>query len=294
MLLRKIPPIEPRSEGRLSYQYEIERRLADRLRQASKEERRRLYSEVYDELFRSVPDHPQVVGIADPAGLQRTAANRAKCLSRFLTPHSTFLEVGPGDCILALEVAKIVAKVYAVDVSAEITQRSELPANFQLILSDGCSISVPPNSVDVAYSDQLMEHLHPDDALEQLRNLYLALKPGGVYICNTPNRLTGPHDISKYFTEEPTGFHLKEFTTTDLVRILRAAGFRKVQVPVPARGGYLPIPTLPAVATRYVVVPSGPAVAIESVLERLPRKTARWVASRFYVRWLFSRVLAIK
>jgi len=60
------------------------------------------------------------------------------------------------------------------------------PANFTLIISDGCSIPAQRNSVDVAYSNQLMEHLHPDDALEQVHNVLDVLKPGGVYICITP------------------------------------------------------------------------------------------------------------
>jgi SAM-dependent methyltransferase len=201
---------ETRTVERLSYQYEIERRLAARLRDAGREDRRHLYADVYNEFFRAVPDHPQLVCIADPVTQARDAARRAQCLSRFLTPQSVFLEMGPGDCALAIKVAQSVRKVYAVDVSAEITKSATLPDNFELILSDGSSVPVAPNSVDVAFSDQLMEHLHPDDAMEQLRNLYRALKPGGVYVCVTPNRFSGPHDVSKYFTDEPTGFHLQK------------------------------------------------------------------------------------
>ena len=103
-------------------------------------------------------------------------------------------------------------QVYALDVSAEITSRVSLPSNFKLILSDGTSVPLPPESVDVAYSNQLMEHLHPDDALEQLQGIWRALRPGGVYICLTPNRVNGPHDISQYFDSVATGFHLKEYT----------------------------------------------------------------------------------
>ena len=39
-----------------------------------------------------------------------------------------------------------------------------------------------------------------------LANLYRALKPGAVYVCITPNRLSGPHDISLYFDSVATGF----------------------------------------------------------------------------------------
>jgi SAM-dependent methyltransferase len=117
--------------------------------------------------------------------------------------------------------------VYALDVSAEITRTDTLPANFSLILSDGTTIDVPPDSITVAYSNQLMEHLHPDDALEQLSNIYRALAPGGIYICVTPNRLTGPHDISRHFDPVATCLHLKEYTNTELMALLRRVGFRK-------------------------------------------------------------------
>lgn len=80
----------------------------------------------------------------------------------------------------------------------------------------------------MAYSNQLMEHLHPDDAVEQLRNIHHVLRPGGVYICITPNKLCGPHDVSRGFDEKPTGFHLKEYDNRDLTRLFRQAGFRRV------------------------------------------------------------------
>jgi len=85
-----------------------------------------------------------------------------------------------------------------------------------------------------------MEHLHPDDAHEQLHNILDVLKPGGVYICITPNRITGPHDISRGFDEEATGFHLKEYTTSELTALFRQVGFSKIRPHVGARGSYLP------------------------------------------------------
>ena len=110
----------------------------------------------------------------------------------------------------ASELAKYVQRVYAIDVSDEISGKTKLPHNCNLILSDGTSIPVDPGSVDIAYSNQLMEHLHPDDAVEQLYHIHEALKPGGMYICITPNRLCGPHDISRSFDDTPRGFHLRE------------------------------------------------------------------------------------
>ncbi|MGF1491700.1 MAG: class I SAM-dependent methyltransferase [Microcoleaceae cyanobacterium] len=223
-----IPKTEQRSVEQIQEHYSLERRLAHRIKDSTKEQRQHLYSEVYDELFQKLPHHPQLTRKSSPEITAWIVTQRMQLLRHYLSPSVTYLEVGPGDCSLPIEVSKQVKKVYAVDVSTEIAKQITFPDNVEFAISDGCSIPVPDNSVDVAYSHQLMEHLHPDDALEQLRNLYRALAPGGIYICITPNRLSGPHDISRYFDEVATGFHLKEYTVTELSDLFRAVGFSKV------------------------------------------------------------------
>ncbi len=233
-----------RSNERIRQHYLIEKELAARLRTASKQERQNLYTEVYDELFRRVPDHPQLSLKLDTAAQQDNLNQRLALLRKFLRRDVTYLEIGPGDCTLANEVARLVRKVYAVDVSHEITKELELPDNVELIISDGSSIPVPNDSIDLAYSDQLMEHLHPDDAVDQLANIYRSLVPGGRYICITPNRLSGPHDVSQYFDDVASGFHLKEYTLRELSGVFSRVGFRRFQALVGARGFELRVPAL--------------------------------------------------
>jgi SAM-dependent methyltransferase len=221
----------------------IERELADRLRSASRADRRKLYSQIYDELFRRIPHHPQL-SIKEQPPEQATAKvlATARFLQSLAPSEIVFLEVGPGDCQLAMEMATKAQRVYAIDVSDEITRTDRTPENFRLVLSDGSSIPVPAESVDLAYSDQLMEHLHPEDAREQLRNIYRALKPGGQYFCVTPNRLSGPHDVSGYFDDLATGLHLQEYTIGELIALFRQSGFAKIRGYVGARGHYLRFP----------------------------------------------------
>ena len=136
-------------------------------------------STMYQELFERVPDHPRLLGRPEAlAQRQRDVEWNFAQLKPYLTPGCTFLEIGAGDCALARRVAPIAGHVYAADISDQ-TQGVPLPPNVSLVISDGCSIDVPEASVDVAFSDQLMEHLHPDDALEQLANIRRALRPGG-------------------------------------------------------------------------------------------------------------------
>jgi SAM-dependent methyltransferase len=271
---------ELRSEAQLREHELIERELADRLRSAAPAERRALYPLVYDELYRRVPDHP----MNRPAQHDRTGGIEQDLafLRRFLRPTSVFMEIGAGDCALSCRVAARVRRVVAIDVSEEIMRQAQPPANVELVLSDGCSIPVAEGSVDVAFSDQLMEHLHPDDAAEQLRNIYRSLAPGGVYVCITPNRLYGPRDISIYFDDVATGLHLREYTAGELGSLFRSAGFSGVRFYAGARGW-------------FVSAPSSLVLAAEGALAALSPGARRRVADNKPMRALLGlRVAGVK
>lgn len=243
-----------RSDAALRHHYEVEKELAARLRSASKEQRSKLYSDAYDELYARVPDHPQLMRKAARVSRAQAVLAQRRFIDRFFKRNDlTFLEVGAGDCALALDVARQATRVYAIDVSSGITGGLTPPPNFSLVLSDGCSIPVAAGSVDVAYSNQLMEHLHPDDADGQLQNIYRALKVGGMYVCITPNRLSGPHDVSDGFDEVATGFHLKEYTVFDLDRLFKRAGFATVRSYSAIHGMYIRTPMMLLVMTEWVL-----------------------------------------
>ena len=74
-------PIPPgASVAELRRQFAVEKELADRLKAASREERTELYGMVYDELFRRLPDLPQVRQRQDPAAqAQLVELSRGGC-----------------------------------------------------------------------------------------------------------------------------------------------------------------------------------------------------------------------
>ena len=266
-----------RTLAQIREQYEIEKELANKLRHAPRDQRKGLYTAVYDELFRRIPHHLQLTAKINSEGQAKIIHRQMNLLKRFCLPQTVYMEIGPGDCLLACEVAKYVKKVFAVDVSNEITRTQVTPPNFELIFSDGCSIPVPQNSVNVAYSNQLMEHLHPDDACEQLQNIYRSLAKGGMYICITPHKFTGPHDISKYFDEVSTGLHLKEYTLRELLNIFRKAGFSKFKIVASAKGINLTLPTFPVRLLEQIL----------SILSYgLRKKISGWVVFRIFFRGL--------
>ena len=169
----------------------------------------------------------------------------------FLSPDAIVAEIGPGRCKFAIALARYCRRIYGVDVT-DWSPAESRPSNFTHVLTDGIHIPLPNDSVDIVISNQLMEHLHPDDAVEQLREVFRIVRTGGTYICVTPNRLHGPHDSSAHFDDLPcpivegsyvaNGLHLKEYTNLELSRLFRAAGFHRTRHFAGARGTYVELP----------------------------------------------------
>lgn len=267
-LLCSIPANEARTPDRLHYHFSVERDLATRLKATSKSQRSAAYPKIYDELFSKVGDHPSLTRASSQAARRAYILEQLKAMEQWLTPATVYLEIGAGDAALASEVAKRVRRVHATEVSKTIIERPNLPRNLEVIIVQGADVPVEPGSVDLAYSNQVMEHLHPEDALEQLANIHRALKPGGKYVCVTPNRLNGPHDISRYFEKTAAGLHLKEYTFAELSGLMRESGFRHVSACYMTEG-------------HARVLPAGPISALEQIVALTPMGARRSGLSRF-------------
>ncbi|HEX5453007.1 MAG TPA: methyltransferase domain-containing protein [Stellaceae bacterium] len=228
-----------RSAERLIAHYRLERALSDRLRQAPREARSRVYQEVYQDLFAALPDHPQRLVRRDHAA---NVEARCRRLGKRLQPHYVFLEIGCGDAALSFAVAHSVRTAYGLDVTEALIDFAAAPANFTFRRTTGIDIPLPSEAVDFAYSNQLIEHLHPDDAADRLKEVWRVLKPGGRYMCVTPSRITGPHDISCFFDYQAAGLHLREYDYGSLRMLFRDAGFRKFSCSASARSLEIGLP----------------------------------------------------
>jgi SAM-dependent methyltransferase len=270
-----------RAATEIESHYRVEKELAERLRAAPRAQRLRLYGEVYDELFRRVPTHPQLTRKRSPEEQRAAIDERLALLRRFVDADTVFLEIGAGDACLTREIARVAKRSYALDVSNEILGGVTDP-RVTTVLSDGCSVPVPDGTVTLAYSYQVMEHIHPEDALEQLRNIYRAIAPGGSYLCITPSRLNGPHDVSQFYDRVAQGFHLKEYTARELFKLFREVGFRRVEPYV-------------GMAHRYFRLPMWMMSAIEGFFSMLPHRLRRWLGNlRGVQNLLFISIRAMK
>lgn len=224
-ILRKL---SGRNEERLRIHYEVERSIAEKLKHANKEERKAIYHTMYDELFKKIPDHSRLNRRKSPVKSKKAVELNYRFLKKHLKNVNSFMEFAPGDGKLAVKIAEKIPEVFAVDISNQLDKNEEVPENMKLIIYDGYQLNHPTESVNLVFSNQLIEHFHPEETLEHFNLVYSLLKPSGTYIFKTPHRYSGPWDISRYFSNEPEGFHLKEWTYNELIKLARETGFKNI------------------------------------------------------------------
>jgi cyclopropane fatty-acyl-phospholipid synthase-like methyltransferase len=220
----------PRSAEQLQNHFEVERELAARLRSSTRQERTALYEHLYSELFNRVPDHPRLHRRESKEQTNRSNQSKFALIKKFLKPEMTVLDFGAGDCHFASFLASKVKQVHALEIADQRPKGFQQPANMHLTLYDGYHLEgIQDCTIDLAFSDQLIEHFHPDDTPLHFQLMYRLLKQGGRYVIRTPSAIIGPHDISKYFSSKPEGFHLKEWTYTELGRLAYETGFTSIE-----------------------------------------------------------------
>lgn len=221
-------PSQSRSPERLRHHYDVERELAARMRTSNREERTELFKILYTELFERVPDHPRLTRRETPEQSRINVEKQFRLIAPHLQPEMTLLEIAPGDCRLSLEATRHCAHVIGADISDQRDPDESFPGNFEMIVYDGYQLdSLPDASVDIIFSYQFLEHLHPDDVPLHLDLVHRLLKPGGLYILDTPHRYSGPHDISRLFGGKLDCFHFQEWTIGGLKKTLGNHGFNQ-------------------------------------------------------------------
>ena len=225
---------------------------------ARAEDRPGVYARVYDEFYARFGREAHGDFEADS-----TRAQLAFIGHFVKSPDAAFVEFGPGRCALLFEMAKRVREVVGVEASAVAFGHHDAPANARMIVAPQGRWDMPDGSADVVYSNQVLEHLHPDDCEAVVAQAFRVIRPGGLLLTLTPNRLTGPHDVSRTVPDYPefpvaVGLHLREYDNAGMGRMMRRAGFERVQVFLGSN-------------RTGVIAPLAVATMIEGVLEALPR-----------------------
>jgi SAM-dependent methyltransferase len=249
-------------------QFEKERELAQMIRSAAPGDRPRAYHEAYKQLYQLFPDIA-----TNEAEESNRVFTTMSFLEGFVGSAEVACEVGAGRCLLARALAKRFTRVIALDV-APLTDAVNWPSNLQHVVFDGMRIDAAASSADLVVSDNVLEHVHPDDALPELREMLRVLKPRGYIAILTPNKVNGPHDVSADFSREPEGLHLKEYSSLGMKKLLREAGCVSVRAYIGFNG-------------RYVSMLPEVGALIEFVACSLPRRflrlrKIRWILPNRY------------
>ena len=199
---------------------EVEGGLTDKLILSSEAARSSAFEEAYTELFQQFP---WLSSAKASSSLDPWAA--------LMKPNARVYEIGSGAGVLADFLSKRNFDYTATDIARE---RREAPAQARPGLrwreTDGVHLDryEEPESYDYIISDQVVEHLHPDDILTHFRTARILLKPGGSYIVRTPHRRHGGHDLSRVFGLKTAVFlHLHEFTYREFDYICHETGHSK-------------------------------------------------------------------
>jgi SAM-dependent methyltransferase len=230
------------SPGKILGEYRTERALRWRFLNAPAAERGALYVAAFEEVLRRSSEDLESRRLLIERSRTHAAAT-ARALRRYMGRNTHVVEMGPGDGRLAVLLAASARRVTMVDVRDTLARMSDRPSTLELLVTDGTGAPLPPASADLVFADQLIEHLHPADAEAIHRDVFAALRPGGAFICYSPNRLLVPHDLTRYFDcEAPAGLHLREYSLRELAALLRRLGFARVRPLVGARSLWLPAP----------------------------------------------------
>jgi SAM-dependent methyltransferase len=242
--------------------YNVEKSLRGRLLDAPAEQRAAVFLRAYDELFECCPWHP-ALGEAALSDSMPRQQRLVEALQPFLPRNreARILEIGCGMGELLTGLCQLGYDCTGLDVSStridRLQHRQGPRLRFQQ--AEGTRLRFADASFDVVISIQLFEHLHPDDAETHLRETCRVLKPGGSYLLETPNKWAGPGDVSRFFSDQPEGFHLCEYSVAELSRLLSRAGYAQVSV----------------VRWRRGVLSTKAAIRIERLWNLLPRKVRR-------------------
>lgn len=181
----------------------------------------------------------QIINYEDEERFEETGRGELERLRPYLTPDSTVLDLGCGIGRIARYVAPNCATLWAVDASPRMLElaRGRLAgeANVRYALcADTRVADVPDASVDFVYSIIVLQHLEKEHAFLLVEDVVRMLRPGGRALFTWPN-LLDDFFLDSFLSYAHDGgsanpSRARMYTTTELERLLPAAGFSAVEV----------------------------------------------------------------
>ena len=283
-----IPTDADITEEMILKHWELEKRLTRELLECSPENRWGIFERCYSTLYGELWWLNRFIN----AGSALPPSQRYKnwvCLIG--QPPKKIYEIGSGKGDMITYLARCGFKCRATEITRERGQKHAFEhPNLSWGISDGVHLErfEDLNSYDVVVSDQVIEHLHPDDLYEHFKGVLSILSSRGRYIFVTPHRYMGPSDVSRVFKcDKPMGMHLKEYTYQGLKELLKRAGFKDIQavLAIPPKVTQLfGISVKPRASRTYLDY----LCVVEKLISLLPSQRFKRKAARLFMFILFS------
>jgi len=276
------------TEDMILAHWELEKRLTKELLESNSENRWEVFERGYTTLYSELDWLNRLQGTAITIPPSRRYRNWVSLIGQL--PNRTY-EVGSGKGELITYLTSYGFECKGTELTHERTQQwvSGDP-NLSWAITNGIHLDQfeRPNSYDIVISDQVIEHLHPDDLCEHFKGVMSILSNGGSYVFGTPHRHAGSYDVSGVFRCDKTkGMHLKEYTYAELKQLLAQAGFEYIyavlRIPTSSTilttvGNLLGPMAKPRTSRTYLAYLS----VVEKLISLLPRqglrRKAAWLA----------------
>ena len=163
-----------------------------------------------------------------PGSVNADLLNEHLCRYRFaqlLVKDKVVLDIGSGVGYGAKILAEKASAVVAVDLSEEAVRYANeeyAGDNIEMVVGDGHGLPLASNSVDVVVSFELIEHLQGQQA--HLHEVNRVLKPNGLTVISTPNRIFYSQE-----SNQANPFHTHEFDFQEFLTFLKSV-FSSVQI----------------------------------------------------------------
>jgi 2-polyprenyl-3-methyl-5-hydroxy-6-metoxy-1,4-benzoquinol methylase len=92
----------------------------------------------------------------------------------------------------------------------------------EFMLADAEKLEFEESTFDAIVSFETIEHIQFSEFL--IGQFYRWLKPGGYFICSTPNQDVMPFDKDKFH------YHVKHYTNNELLKLLKQSGFHEISL----------------------------------------------------------------